>query len=104
MKKLINRIIGEVSLFGIVLFPVALIFIPAFVMACEVKTPEEHATERREHYENDLSTRLIHYSPEEGVDCYFLPPRTGNTDGALTCFPKPKLMLLPGTRTLEVKP
>jgi hypothetical protein len=32
MKTLFNRIIGETALFGIVLFPVALIFIPAFVM------------------------------------------------------------------------
>ena len=74
------------------------------LLACEVKSPEVHAQERRDHYVRDLSSRLIHYSPEEGVECYFLPPSPTNASGELSCFPKPKLMLLPGTRTLEVKP
>jgi hypothetical protein len=34
MKKFINRMIGEAALFGIVLFPVALIFLPALFMGC----------------------------------------------------------------------
>jgi len=34
MKKFINRVIAESALFGIVLFPVALIFVPALFMGC----------------------------------------------------------------------
>ena len=34
MKTLFNRIIGETALFGIVLCPVALIFLPALFMGC----------------------------------------------------------------------
>ena len=65
------------------------------VIACEVKTPEQQAAERYEHYRQDLAHRLIKYKPEEGVSCYLLPTNGGTAAHSLSCFPEPRVVLLP---------
>lgn len=65
------------------------------IIACETKTPEQHAADRYEHYKQDLSQRLIKYKPEEGVTCYFLPTNGSTASHALSCFPEPRVVLLP---------
>ena len=65
------------------------------VLACEVKSPEQYAIERHEHYVNDMAQRLIKYKPEEGVTCYLLPTSGGTSAHALSCFPEPRVVLLP---------
>lgn len=65
------------------------------ILACDTKTPEQHAADRYEHYKQDLSQRLIKYKPEEGVTCYFLPTNGSTASHALSCFPEPRVVLLP---------
>jgi hypothetical protein len=65
------------------------------LIACEVKSPEQYAIERHEHYVNDMAQRLIKYKPEEGVTCYLLPTSGGTSAHALSCFPEPRVVLLP---------
>lgn len=74
------------------------------IIACEVKTPEQHAADRYEHYRQDLSHRLIKYKPEEGVTCYFLPSDDRSTRSpSLSCFPEPRVVLLPPGPTTKAR-